>query len=116
MEFLKEGNGSEEIGVESDKGRKRSNRSSNKTNPEPDPEIQGFSDEIFGNFPKVEETKMEDENDKMGKTKSSSSSRRSSSSPKVEKIKKIGDISEKDDQKELRNFKLSPEYSAWSSE
>ena len=108
MEFFYDGNGFEESDVESDDGRRRSFRSSNKIIPEPDPEIQRFSDEIFGNFPKVEETEMEGENDEMGKSKSSSSSHRSSSSPKVEKIKKIGDISEKDDQKELRNFKLSP--------
>ena len=67
MEFLDDGNGFEVSDVESDDGRRRSFRSSNKIIPEPDPEIQRFSDEIFGNFPKVEETKMEDENDEMGK-------------------------------------------------
>ena len=74
MEFLDDGNWFEESDVESDDGRRRSFRSSNKIIPEPDPEIQRFSDEIFGDFPKVEETEMEDENDEMGKTKSSSSS------------------------------------------
>ncbi len=74
MELLDDGNGFEVSDVESADGRRRSFRSSNKIIPESDPEIQRFSDEICGNFPKVEETKMEGENDEMGKTKSSSSS------------------------------------------
>ena len=91
MEFLDDRNNDEENDFESDNDRKKSFRSSKKIISESDLEIQGFSNEIFGDFPKVEETEMEGENDEMGKTKSSSSSQRSSSSPTVEKIKKIGE-------------------------
>ena len=112
MEFLDDGNGFEVSDVESDDGRRRSFRSSNKIIPEPDPKIQRFSDEIFGNFPKVEETEMEGENDEMGKTKSSSSPQKSSSSSKVEKTKKIGkgNISTKEKQMESGKVFTEPEF------
>ena len=85
MEFQEDGTGLVESDFECDDGRRRSFRSSKKIIPETDPEIQGFSDQIFGNFQEVGETVIEGENDEMGKTISSSSSRRFSSSPKVEK-------------------------------
>ena len=73
MKFLDDGAGFVESDIESDDGRRRSFRSSKKIIPETDPEIQGFSDQIFGISQEVGETEIEDENDEMGKTKSSSS-------------------------------------------
>ena len=100
MEFLNEGKHSESDSEYDRFSRRGKRKSSGKITPESDPEIQGISDEIFGDFPNVEETAMEDENDEMEKSKSSSSSHRSSSSPKVEKIKKIrkGNISSEGNQ------------------
>jgi hypothetical protein len=74
MEFWDDGNESESDS-ESDKySRRRKFRSSRKITPESIPEIQGLTGENFGKSPKVEETESEDENDEMGKPKSSSSS------------------------------------------
>ena len=89
-EFLNDENNSESDSVNDRFSHRGKRISSGKITPESDPEIQEISDEIFGNFPRVEETVMEDENDEIEKSKSSNSSHKSSSSPKVEKIKKIG--------------------------
>ena len=112
MEFLDDGIGFLESDIESDDGRRRSFRSSKKIIPETDPEIQGFSDQIFGNFQEVGETEIEGENDEMGKTKSSSSPQKSSSSSKVEKTKKIGkgNISTKEKQMESGKVFTEPVY------
>ena len=90
MEFLNDGKHSESDSENDRFSRRGKRKSSGKITPESDPENQELSDEIFGNFPKAEETVMEGENDEKEKSKSSSSSHRSSSSPEVEKIKKTG--------------------------
>ena len=91
-----------------DDGRRRSFRSSKKIIPETYPEIQGFSDQIFGISQEVGETEIEDENDEMEKTKSSSSPQKS----KVEKTKKIGkgNISTKEKQMESGKVFTEPEF------
>ena len=81
MEFLDDGNESENDSELDKYSRGNKFRSSRKIIPDSDLDIQVSKGEIFSNFQKDEGIEIEDENDEMGISKSSSSSRRSNSSP-----------------------------------